>query len=258
LCVPWCDYTNVLAWRESYDKTRFLNEVMGIPDSYGDHLASKGDVVARCVDRANELSPATIKKLGIVPESLTIGIDWGGGRNSCTAIVVGGHHKDGTFHILFMEKGPRGEDHNDALERVLRVVKTLPGHVVAADANGVGSVLNRILLADSGGAIPKLYGIFYADHMHKPRELTNNEMLYNVSKVRVIGDVYTRIRKGKITFPRFEDVAEALPDLWHETAEYNAEARALRYRCPAGMTDDTLHALAYSTYVMGKYLTYVA
>jgi len=154
--------------------------------------------------------------------------------------------------VLHMEKGPRGEDLNKALARVHKVLQQVPYHNVAADGKGNGSILDRDLLTRSGQFISKLVGVCYGTTTQKPYTYTGSMIIYNVDKARVVSDAFTHIRTNYIMFPEVKGCGAMLDDIWRETAEYDAQARTIRYLCPPGATDDILHALAWKNRRMHK------
>ena len=216
--------------------------------------AAKRKIWATGIRWTRTLSREAIASLGIIPESIATGIDWNGGSGSTTATVVGGHDRRGVFHIVHMEKGPRGEDHNRALARVHKVLQQIPYHDVAADGKGNGSILNRDLLTRSGQFISKLVGVCYGTTTQKPYTYAGSMIIYNVDKARVVSDAFTHIRTKYITFPEAKACGAMLDDIWRETAEYDAQARTIRYLCPPGATDDILHALVYALEVSSYYM----
>lgn len=251
LMVPWMNYQEILSYRESYDPVRFSNEVLGLPSTLGDHLVTEEQVLACCTNRSQAEGASAIRQLGIMLQTLTVGIDWSGGSASRTAIVVGGHDMSGHFHVLHVQALPPQEGHDIALAEVGKVLMMFPGARVAADGNGNGAVLNRELLNRRDNPAKRITAIYYAGSMGTPQEVTSSEVRWTVDRTRVLSDIYTRIKANKITFPHQNDVAGLLADLWHETAEYDPQQRSLRYFCSPGHLDDVLHAMAYSLAVSG-------
>jgi hypothetical protein len=67
-----------------------------------------------------------------------------------------------------------------------------------------------------------------------------------VGRTPSIGMVFTRIKKKRISFPRLEDCASFLDEVWCEIAVHDNQMRSIKYDHPKTQPDDTLHALNYA------------
>jgi len=245
LMTPWIDYAEILSHRDAYDIVRFKNEVLGLPANLGDHLVTREQVLACCTQYSMAESSHDARLRGLNLATVCVGIDWGGGSNTRTALIAGGHDAYGRFHVLRMEVVAAGEDHKKVLDAALRFTQRFGGFPVAADGAGNGAILNRELQSRSRGETGLIVGIRYADTTQKMREISASEWAWNVDRTRVISDVFTHVREKKILFPHADVCESLLAEIWGETAEYNDEERRLRFYCAAGKNDDVVHALAY-------------
>ncbi|MBI3832198.1 MAG: phage terminase large subunit family protein [Planctomycetes bacterium] len=247
LITPWLKLDELLYWRETYAPARFKNEVLGQPTIMGDHLVTREQVEACCGERPSIRERQKLSGVNLMLQSLVLGIDWSGGVNSRTAFVVGAHDAQGIFQVLHLESMPIADGFDDALARAKDLIIALGIDLVAADANGNGSVLNRLLLMNCQEAHRSLglYGLMYADTESSP-QFSRSMYRWTVDRTAWIGEVFTRIKKKKIRFPRLTDCGKCLEELWHETALYDNAARRHRFVCPSGGQDDVLHALTYA------------
>ena len=245
LMVPWIDYQEVLSCRETYGIAQFRNEVLGIPVDLGDHVVTPAEVEACCGTLNNAISPRDWGRLRLAPGTLTLGIDWGGGGKSRAAFALGAYSEKGGFRVLFMERRPPGESHEQMVGRACEILRQAPGAAVAADGGGNGSILNRLLIADKRCPATKFTGIFYSDTGGAPQIVSANENRWTIGRTRAIGDIFTHIKAGRLSIPSLKSCADCLPDIWGELAHYDPKNRTIRYECPAGGTDDVLHAITY-------------
>lgn len=245
LMVPWVDYQEVLSYRETYGVAQFRNEVMGLPVELGEHVVNQSEVESRCGKLENGISPKEWNRLGIVDCTLTLGIDWGGGGKSRAAFALGAFTGKGNFRVLFLERRPPGEDPEATVARACEILSKAKGARVAADAGGNGAVINRMLVSRHDCPAKEFIGIHYSESGAKPQRVRPTEIRWSVGRTRAISDVFTHIKTGRITFPTLKSCRDCLPDIWGETAIYDDKSRTIRYQCPAGGTDDVLHALTY-------------
>ena len=172
LLVPWKAYGEILAERDTYAPPQFRNEVLALPSVIGDYAVTQAEVEACCTDRPNALDHENHRRLGIVPNSLTLAADWGGGAKTRSAFALIGYGRDGKFHVLHLHALPAHADHVPALEFAESILRRYPGCNFMADGNGNGAVINRELLNRPGLSTRAFWSIFYADTTSEPREMS--------------------------------------------------------------------------------------
>ena len=55
-----------------------------------------------------------------------------------------------------------------------------------------------------------------------------------------------RINDSLIALPTLAECGPLLEDIWSQKAEHDRKTRLIKYKRPAGASDDCLHAVAYA------------
>lgn len=216
-------------------------------------MVSREDVLKLCSGRPNSLSPEAWRRLAVIPESLCLGLDWGGGTDSCTAFALGGFTRDRKYHLLFVERLPVHADHDAALRRATEILRQVPTAAVAADGVGSGVVLNRNLLAIPGIPAKCCWSVGYTgEGSFRAIDTRSPVMKWSVSRTTAVSNVVSFIKAGRITFPSAPCCERYLSDIWTEIAVCDRITHQLRYEPHPGTFDDVLDALAYSMLVSWK------
>lgn len=240
--TPWTSYDAVLAKQQTYDICRFKNEVLGLPTTTGDNVVTRAELEACCTDKPMAMTLEDVPAKGRT--RLIAGIDWGGGGKSRTVLVIGYMRSDYKFHICRMERFPSSEDPDRVLNALAERCKQFQVRLLAADGNGNGHVLNRLLL-DRIRLPNGMYAINYGSSRQEPRQ---DGMLWKwmIDRSASIGAVFSRVKKQMLFFPRLADSSSYLNEFACEVAEYNDETRSIQYSHPETMQDDALHATNYA------------
>jgi hypothetical protein len=242
MMVPWVNYDEILERQAMYDRAKFKNEVLGLPTTEGDHIVNRAELEACCSKRP------MIEKLSDIPsygrDHAVLGIDWGGGGTSRTAVVIGWMRDDYVFEIGAFHRFRPDEDTGTLLENVAELCRRFRIQYIVADGGGSGHHLNRLLL-DRLQHLTGMYAILYSAATQEPRE---DGMLtkWTVDRSASIGGVFSRVKKRSIVFPRLEDCGAFLDEFACETAVYDEINRTIRYMHPETMPDDALHATTYA------------
>jgi len=244
LATPWLNYRELLEHQQSYDPAMFRNECLGLPTYLGDHIVTREEVESCCQEQP------MAKSLEDVPlaqrDHLIAGIDWGGGAVSRTVLVIGYMRNDDHFVIVFMERYHAREDPNEILKAISERINQFHVRLAAADAGGVGSVYNPLLLS----MVPQmlgLYAMFYSAAGQAPRQHQGRASNWTIGRTPSIGMVFTRIKKQRILFPRLADCSSFLDEICCETAEYDDHNRTIKHTHPETQQDDALHAINYAS-----------
>lgn len=243
LATPWLNYLELLERQQSYNPALFRNECLGLPTYLGDHIVTREEVEQCCETRPMARSIADIR-----PEArryLVAGIDWGGGVKSRTVLVIGYMLNDDRFHVVFMERYQAQEEPDEILKSIVLRCNQFQVPLVAADGAGNGNVYNNLLINDYSQLVA-LYAMSYSNSDQAPRQYKGRLWNWTIGRTPSIGMVFTRIKKKRIRFPRLEDCASFLDEIWCETAEYDDQNRTIKYTHPETQLDDTLHAINYA------------
>jgi hypothetical protein len=234
--VPWITYDKILDRHRIYDLTKFKNEVLGLPTTTGDHVATRAELEACCSKNPMAESLENISPQG--RSNLVLGIDWGGGGTSRTVVVIGYMRSDYCFEVCRFERFAATEDPLRVVEEVAERCRKFRVRWIGADGGGNGHVLNRLLMDRLKSAFG-LFAILYSAADHEPHQegcLTK----WTVNRSASIGVLYSRIKKKQIIFPRVDQCGSFLDEFAVELAEYDDITRTVRYTHPDGMQDDAV------------------
>lgn len=246
--VPWLDYADILERQSTYDLVKFKNEVLGLSTTTGDCVVTRAELEACC----GELSMAGA--LGDIPARsrarLVAGVDWGGGGTSRTVVVIGQMRSDFVFQVWCFERIAATEEADCVLDAVADLCTRFRVQYIAADGGGNGHVYNR-MLADRLRKTENFYALLYAATDHDPHR-EGVLWKWSINRSASIGNLFNRVKRQKILFPRQQECGSFLDDFAAEIAEYNSDMRSIRYTHPETQPDDALHATNYALQVAGR------
>ena len=113
--VPWVKFDDLLVRQETYDPAKFKNECLGLPTALGDHVITREEIEACCLQRPQARTLADVPHEG--RGCLFAGIDWGGGGASATVLVIGYIRSDLTFYVQRFDRFTAQEDPDRVLSR---------------------------------------------------------------------------------------------------------------------------------------------
>jgi len=248
LMVAWMRVADILERQQHYDRVTFLNEVLGQPTTLGDHLITREEIERCCEERP------FAQKLEDVPamfqHQLVMGVDWGGGSRSGTVAVLGYADQQRKFNIVRLDRWQPRDDGMQIMEQLFAICRRFRVRVIAADANGNGSINNRLLfdLLMKDGTPPRMWGIFYGVDTQPPQPhgvMTQ----WVVGRTPTIGGLFTRIKMQLLRFPRVTESGPFLDEFTCELAEFDEGMRIVKYSKPDDRRDDALHATNYGELV---------
>lgn len=232
--VPWFGnkFHEILERQHSYDPVRFHNEVLGLPSTLGDHVVTRAELEA-CCGSAPFLRRGDNKDLGRTTP-LFAGVDWGGGVNSRTILVIGQMRSDFVFEVRDIVDLPVREEPDRVVELVASCCSFYQVSAIAADGNGNGNVYNRLLFAKF--APPRgFYAIYYSSSEHAPAA-DGALFRWTVNRSASIGALFGRVKRQQLVFPCREDAGNYLDEFSCEYATYDDQQRSIKYEHPPSRT----------------------
>jgi len=247
--TPWLidRYEETLRRQSEYGPARFRNEVLGLPVELGDHAVTRAEMEA-CCGSEPMLHRGDFGGLG-QRVRLFAGIDWGGGANSRTAVVLVIMRDDYTCEIKQITVLQPHEDPNRVLEEVARICNHYQVSAIAADGNGNGHTYNRMLYGRLQNP-NAFYSIIYSTEQ---RPAANGALWrWLVDRSRSIGALFARVKLRRLVFPCRQDSEPFLAEFACQIAEYDDHRRAIEYVRPETQYDDVLHAANYAILVASR------
>jgi hypothetical protein len=247
--TPWLidRHDETLRRQSEYGPVRFRNEVLGLPVELGDHVVTRAEMEA-CCGSEPMLHHGDFAGLGRRVR-LYAGIDWGGGANSRTAVVLVIMRDDYTCEIKQIAVLQPREDPNRVLEEVARICNHYQVSAIAADGNGNGHTYNRMLYGKLRYSCPFYTIIYSAEQSPTPDGAL---WRWPVDRSRSIGALFSRVKIRKLVFPCRQDSDPFLDEFACQIAEYDDHRRAIEYIRPETQFDDVLHATNYALLVASR------
>jgi len=245
LMVPWLNYQELLERQRTYDPALFKNECLGLPTVLGDHIVTRAELEACCLERPMAQSGREVPPPG--SRRLVAGIDWGGGGTSRTMLTIGYMDDKYRFIVVRVERFRAEEEPDRILQQVADRCTAFGVCLIGADGGGNGHVYNR-LLTDRLGQRCRLFAIMYSTSEQEPRQ-EGLLWRWTVNRSASIGTVFGRVKKKMLLFPRVQDCGSFLDEFACEVAEYDDFHRSIRYTHPETQPDDCLHATNYAVLV---------
>jgi hypothetical protein len=242
LMVPWMNYDEILDRQRIYDLAKFKNEVLGLSTTLGEHVVTRAELEACCSSRPMAKGIADIP--GATPSSVIAGIDWGGGGQSRTVVVIGSMRHDFVFEVGALHRFRADEDTGQLLDCIVEICQAFGVRLIAADGGGNGHVYNRLLLERLKYDFD-MYAILYSAASQEPRQ-DGILWKWTVHRTATIGALFSRVKNRSIVFPRVDECGSFLDEFACELATFDEANRTIRYTHPATMQDDALHATNYA------------
>ena len=239
--VPWISYADILEKLQGYDPIAFLNEVLGLPTSFGELVVTRAEL-EECCTGAAMIRPADSGSRWR-NQTLYAGLDWGGGVRSRTVLTIGYMNDDYIYTVIYMEAFQAREDPQRILNEVAERCNAFGVVGIAADGAGTGTVFNRQLYPKihvPGG----FFAIVYSTVNHPPQSdgvLTR----WTVDRTGAIGALFTRVKTKKIVFPPKQDMNAFLNEFSCVTAVFDDIQRRTKFIHPETQADDALHSANY-------------
>jgi hypothetical protein len=239
--VPWIEHRDLLERMQEYDLFQLRNEVLGLSTTLGEHAVTMAELEDCCQSEPMwNPNQAAARQDG---RNLIAGVDWGGGTNSRTVLVIGELTADFVFHVRYVAAFRPTEDPLYSVEKVAQICRQLRVSAIAADS-GMGLTNNRLLFEKYPPPY-SLYAITYAPTQKAPTK-DGHLMKWTVDRTVTLSHIFTRVRKQTLRFPPLAEMREFLPEFACVVAVHDAAQRSIKFTHAESQRDDTLHATNYA------------
>jgi hypothetical protein len=244
LMVPWMNVPEIVAKQLAYNSVSFRNEVLGLPVTLGDHIITREQIEACCDKRPFARAIADVP--GHARRRVFAGLDWGGGGVADTTLVIGYIDPNRVLRVLRFDRWKPYADPDLMMVEIAQRCKQLGVRIIGADGGGFGRHFNRLLLGKlhQERLEVNLYSLFYSTVCREP--LRDGAIyLWTVDRTQSIADLFGRIKKGLLKFPRVEESRSFLDEFTCVVAKYDPTMRSVKFIKPETLRDDALHATNY-------------
>lgn len=252
-----------------YPKSKFYNEILGIPCDSAEKLISMTEIQMACApaqsEYVNTLEHALRRRQ--IMDLVIIGIDWGGGgeeSSSYTAMcVLGLRPGSDVLEVIYGAKFNRNVPPVEQTQKILQLIQAFKPTFLAHDYGGAGADKEAMLI-QAGFPLEKIAPFTYVTSSAKPIIYYNPPSIgyrhsYNLDKMRSIVVLTHMIRAKKIIFPTWETMqvcdtepgeASLLRDFLYinlERVERPRGADVMQITKTPKMSDDFVHAVNYAS-----------
>ena len=239
--APWVDWQrDVIDYRKSLQTDAiFFNEVLGLEYDTGVTPVTIADLKKCCTGGPMSENP----KKGITALHTTLGLDYGPVNSNKSKTVVSVVQYQGKIpHVLYLKKyeGPEA-DYFFIHQDIPRLYYKWHAAVVGADA-GLGDgpnseIRNRI------GDFNRLVAFRYSGSLKQKGKWNPGAKEYTISRNITMTELFTRIKKQQIVFPRWEDFEPFADDFLNIAIEYDKTLGTYKYVNDG--PDDSVHSILF-------------
>ena len=228
---------------ETYEESKFSNEVLGISHSTGSRFLTQDDIIESCTGEPTVDRPT--ERMFRVFDMFVMGIDWtGDGVNNVSKnaiVILGRRSGDPAFRaqVVYKKIFPR-QDFMKTMQEIATIANMFRVRLIGADA-GEGA-LNNAYLAEHLGANrvqPFRYGAF-----DLPARLSVDKRTVYLDKTQAIDDFFSHFKKGQFILPPFETFKEETEHILSEYEVASKSGRKIWTHSPS-VSDDFLHAMVF-------------
>lgn len=246
--APWVDWQkDVIRPYEEKARALFFNEWLGLPYDDGVAPVTEAQIRACCVggpmldhpDAATTSYPSFM------------GCDWGpvNSVNSKTVVAVT-QMRGGRLHVIYVKRFLGKEsDYSFIHDEIPRLYVKWRCNLIGADY-GLGEAANSEIRRRIGDGTR----LIALQHLgtQKQKALWNQRMnAYTLGRNLTMTDLFGKIRRQEVVFPRWEDFEPFARDLLAISIEYDEEKNKMKYI--NSDPDDAFHAILYSSFVSDIY-----
>ncbi|HNW88164.1 MAG TPA: LAGLIDADG family homing endonuclease [Bacteroidales bacterium] len=239
--APWVDWKrDVLEKQKHFSRAYFANEVLALEHDEGASPVTMDDIRACC-----DPNLVMTEEPSALDRSYTnvMGIDYGpvNSENSYTVLVCLQLRGD-VVHVVYAKRFMGKEaDFSFIHKEVPRLMDKWNCSQLAADY-GMGEASNSEIRSKIG-----FQKVIAFQHLHAQKEKVkwNPKMpAYTLNRNQILGEFFTRVKKKKILFPRFEDFETFGVDMMNVQMKFDEERNSMSYINIGA--DDFVHATTYA------------
>lgn len=235
-------WARILHKLETYDSSKFLNEVLGVSDAVGSRMVGLHEMHACCMPYDMLDSPTQESLKDVV--FTVAGVDWSGGGSvtytSRSAVWIWGMLSNGVLKLLYYKIFPTHNPVQD-VRAIAEIIQRFDCRKVAGDAGG-GAVANAMLQEIVGAQ-----RVMQVQYGAVTKQISWNGMdRYMVDKTSAIDTFMHAIKRTAVVFPRLKYMVPAFDDILsnYELITQNGKGRRVWRNSPL-VPDDCLHAAVF-------------
>ena len=227
-------WREVLEKYETYPRTQFLNEVLGLSVEQGLQPISRADIEAAKYELPMTIQRTPEYKLPMV----FMGIDWGiTAERSFTVVTIGGFDLDGQFKVIYAKRFHE-TDILSIIDQIVQLVYQAGVSFIGADF-GAGATNNQLIRQKLGDP-SRVVEFVYTSQTEWVKRKT--PLKFSLDRTQTIDRIVVGIKHKRIRLPR--DIGELANDLLALREELSPSGKKVYIHNP-NEPDDFVHSLAF-------------
>lgn len=222
-------WTELLAKRDGqggYTEDRYKNEVLGESCGRGVNLVGLDELKAACrlpyTNDPKQMPPADLLERYYRYPHRVLAVDWGGGGEemiSLTTLALLGMAAGGKIDVLWGRRLLTPHDHHAEAEECLHWFRHFRCQYFVHDFNGAGDLRETVMVHGRSGLDDRMVRVSYGRParrqivLYHPPSDVNPRGFYHVDKSYTLLVTCNAIRRGFLSFFRFDERSELEPGL---------------------------------------------
>lgn len=249
----WLD---LLKKRDRYDKTKFMNEVLGESSDVGVKLVTLTDIRNVSVLNKNDWH-AALKEVRKYTHRV-LAVDWSGGgedgMSTTTYCVIGRNVHTGKTECFYTGRMHASLGHDEEAQQLITIFKAFRCHLFAHDFGGAGTV-RETLMVQAGLPVDRIVPFVYVRasvkkmvEFKKPKPGSGERPYYTLDKARSLVLQATALKSQTVLLPEYnssKNITHDLLALMEDRHDSPGGADIFLIRRNPKMIDDFAHALNY-------------
>ena len=249
----WLD---LLKKRDSYDQTKFMNEILGESCDVGVKLVTLTDIRTASVLNKNNWRSA-LDNVNRYSHRV-LAVDWSGGgedgMSTTTYCVVGRNVHTGKTECFYTARLHAALGHHEEAKILIDVFKAFRCYIFTHDFGGAGSI-RETLMIQAGIPVDRIMPFVYVRasvkkmvEFKRPQDGSGERPYYSLDKARSLVLQATAIKAQTVLLPEYEsskDITHDLLALMEDRHDSPGGADIFLVRRNPKMIDDFAHALNY-------------
>ena len=237
----WVEIYDQFCGPNKYSEAQFVNEVLGLSFDTGGQIITMSELKKLCIlDNYGSMTRSRYKYI-------IAGVDWGiSNFTSFTVLIILGINSDGKADILYSKKyvNPNPVEQIYDIAKQLRIWQV---DLCGVDF-GVGYTNNEMLKTIWMKHQRERVCVY--QYAKQNRHLVWNQKIdrYVLSRTWSINQLFFDLKKGIISFPKFDDSSQIFDDILnvHEEINESSSGKYKVFRHDPDKPDDFLHALNFA------------
>lgn len=246
--APWIDWQkDVVIPYEEKSRALFFNEWLGLPYDDGVAPVTEAQIRACCTGGPMSQEPDAASR----SYPTFMGCDWGPVNSPASRTVMSIiQYRGNALHVIYVKKFlGRESDYSFIHDEIPKLYAKWGCQLIGADY-GLGEAVNSELRKRLGDS-SRLIAMQHHGTQKQKGQWNQRMNAYTLGRNINMTELFSRIRRKEIVFPRWEDFEPFARDILAISIEYDEEKSKMRYI--NSEADDVFHSMLYGVFVADIY-----